>query len=218
MVQSWMRIGFAGALALALLSSCATEYPAGWSRVAPAPGDGACPRLAGLYDDAGTQSGNPGDYFPGACDAGWHCSLGTSMFYTNLPRIERVLTRKIFPERSPTEIEIIQADGVLEAVAWHGTGSTRQKLQAVRFTKEQGEFTCTADGLNLKRLSGGSGFAGHGGGVGGVEREDRTLNRGEDGHLVLKIERAAWGIVFFVPAAAFSTSWYRWQPAPANSP
>ena len=216
MVQSWMRIWFTGALIL--LSSCATEYPAGWSRVASIPVAGACPRLAGLYDDAGTQSGNPGDYFPGACDAGWHCSLGTYLFYTNLPRIERVLTRKIFPGRSPTEIEIIQADGVLEAVAWHGTGSTRQKLQAVRFTKEQGEFTCTADGLTLKRLSGGSGFAGSGGGVGGVEREDRTLNRGEDGHLVLKVERGAWGIVLFVPAAAFSTSWYRWQPAPASSP
>jgi hypothetical protein len=214
-----MRIGFAGALALALLSACATDYPAGWSRVAPVATVGACPRLAGLYSDAGTQSDNPGDLFPGPCDAGWHCSLGTYLFYTKLPRIESVLTRKIFPERPPTEIEIIQADGVLEAVAWHGTGSTRRKLQAVRFTKEQGEFTCTAEGIKLKRLSGGIGAVGGGGAaIAAVEREDRTLNRGEDGHLVLKVERGAWGIVIFVPAMAFSTSWYRWKPAPASSP
>lgn len=218
MAQSWMRIGFAGALAL--LSSCATEYPAGWSRLESIPAAGACPRLAGLYDDAGTQSGNPGDLAPGSCDAGWHCSLGTYLFYSTVPRTETVLTRWIFPKRAPTHVELIQTSEVLEAVAWHGTGSTRQKLQTVRFTKEKGEFTCTAEGVRLKRGSGGFaiGSGGSGAGIAAYEHEDRTLNRGEDGHLVLKVERAAFGVILIVPAMAINDSWYRWKPALASSP
>jgi hypothetical protein len=172
--------------------------------------------VAGLYVDEGTQSHNPGDLFPGPCELSWHCSLGNYLLFKKIPRIEAELRRTIFPGPLPMHIEIVQpSDDVLEIVAWNGTGRTREKLRSARLSREQGDFSCSPEGFKLKRLSGG---LGDGRFVGAHEWEDRILTRSEDGHLVLKLDRGAWGIVLFVPMAAFSTAGYRWRPAPANTP
>jgi hypothetical protein len=208
------RIGIAACAAL-ILSACAVaEYPSSWSRLDITPTGRSCPLIAGLYVDEGIQRHNPNDQSTGPCALSWDCSLSNYLFFKQMTRTENPQLLRMFSGARPTHAEVIQpSDDLLEIVAWEGTGSTRKRLRGTRFLRDHGDFSCSPEGIKLRRRAGGFGSPI----VPMTQWEDRIVTRSEDGRLVLKLNTGMIGVVF-VPMAGGTTAWYRWEPAPPNAP
>jgi hypothetical protein len=201
---------------LAILSACTVaEYPSSWSRLDTAQTGRSCPMIAGLYIDEGIQRHNPNDPSKGPCELSWDCSLSNYLFFKHIPRRQTKMASEMFPGVRPTHTEIIQlSDDLLEVVAWNGSGSTRKRLRGTRLIRDHGDFSCSPEGLKLRRRSASFGAQN----IGGVsEWEDRFMTRSEDGRLVLKLDSGMIGLLLFFPMAARGSAWYRWEPAPPDA-
>lgn len=195
------------------------DYPANWSRLETAPSPRTCPIIAGLYGDIGEPSpecgGREDRHFRRNCKLlSFNFFSGDEEFMETDPHDDPL--HKIFPEGVPTHMEIAQPNNdKLEIVAWSRTVSEQRMLRRAVLSMHKGDFSCSPEGLRLKRRTGIRGVLL----TVGFFWEDRTFNRSEDGFLIMNSENRGFlcsgGLI---PVAGGGNRWIRWRANPNSAP
>jgi hypothetical protein len=113
-----------------------------------------------------------------------------------------------------THVEIVQpAPDILQVIVWSGEENDRSRLWLEVLSMDKGDFSCGPDGLRLRSrtdwlIVGISNFFGW---------VSRTLNRSEDGSLVMKIGERGFGNHTFLPIGSVYDYWIRWTPMPSRA-
>jgi hypothetical protein len=166
--------------------------------------------IAGVYKDRGEKT--PEQRYS---TWGW---VETSLTYN-------LLSKEIFKHNKrpdlqelvfkATHVEIAQpASDIVKVIIWSGEGNERVMAWGENLSRDKGDFSCGAEGLELRsrrewlillfsNL---------------LALESRTLNLSEDGSLVMKLKNMAFGNHTLVPIPGIiNNRWIRWTPMPSGA-
>lgn len=187
-----------------VLTSCIRmpDYPTEWEPVETTNSLNQCPQLAGLFTEWGDA--------PNGCHAYMEAcrSLTTNLLTESIGYKEHHdrSSKPKFP--IGTHVELRQpADNELEIIQWQLGNHQKWIVSRKTLTMENGDFTCSADGLTLKTRPVYFVI----GLVNDLGSVKMILNTSEDGDLVIKsIED---GIIndFFTGGPYRFEKWFRWQ-------